>query len=155
MRKILTMSLLGTASLLAGCAPMRALDVASGYVSRTICQETFISGLSPERSYRDNIWATPGLGLLDGALRYQVNEATREVRTTIAGGFASRAVYREGLGYLLVHEKTPGQALLAKAPAHEESAAPALPEIAGRETVTSSDPQMQAALERAFAEPEH
>jgi CubicO group peptidase (beta-lactamase class C family) len=76
------------------------------------------------------------------------------VTTTIAGGFGSRAVFRDDLGCLVVHgEATPEVALSKDRSELAPSAPPLLPEIAGPEVVEPGDAAMQAALDRAFAEP--
>jgi CubicO group peptidase (beta-lactamase class C family) len=142
------------AAALAGCAPVQAVRVASAYTSHMICSGAFISGLPPEEVYAQSVGTNPGFGLIDWALRYEVDPAKRQVTTTIAGGFGSRAVFRDELGCLVVH----GEATPEVAPSKDQSdpapsAPPLLPEIAGPEVVEPGDAAMQAALDRAFAEP--
>ena len=144
---------MAAAAALAGCAPVRAVRIASAYTSHMVCSETFISGLQPEQVYAESVRSSPGFGLIDWALSYNVDRAKSEVTTTIAGGFASQAVFQDGLGCTLVRDTTPPLAalppdLLAVGP----SAPPLLPKIAGPEVVPPDSAAMQAALERAFAE---
>jgi hypothetical protein len=142
------------ASLLGGCSPLQPVRAASAYTSHTICSETFISGLPPAQVYAESVATMPAYGLIDWLVGYHVDPIKREVSTTVAGGFASRAVYRDGLGCILVHQADPSNAplprdLLAGAPV----APPSLPDIAGPAKVTSANPALEAAVDRAFAEP--
>jgi CubicO group peptidase (beta-lactamase class C family) len=144
------------AYLLGGCSPLQPVRAASSYTSHTICSETFISGLPAAQIYAESVATMPAYGLIDGLVRYHVDPIKREVSTTIAGGFFSRAVYRDGLGCILVHQTAPPDAplpkdLLAGAP----SAPPSLSDIAGPAKVTSANPALEAAVDRAFAEPPH
>jgi CubicO group peptidase (beta-lactamase class C family) len=141
------------ACLLGGCSPLQPVRAASSYTSHTICSETFISGLPAAQIYTESVATMPAYGLIDWLVRYHVDPIKREVSTTIAGGFFSRAVYRDGLGCILVHQTAPREAplpkdLLAGAP----SAPPSLPDIAGPAKVTSANPALEAAVDRAFAE---
>ncbi|HZB92514.1 MAG TPA: serine hydrolase [Stellaceae bacterium] len=147
----------GAAVLAAGCAAIRVdrpVRVASGLTSHVLCSETFVAGLDPARVYAERIKPLPGIGTVDWALRYDVDAAHRAVTTTIAGAFESRAVYRDGLGCLLVHGDEPADAPspqeLAKAP----QTPPLLPDIAGSTVVAPHDKRLQLALERAFADPD-
>jgi CubicO group peptidase (beta-lactamase class C family) len=142
------------ASSLGGCSPLQPVRAASSYTSHTICSETFISGLPPAQVYAETVATTPFYGLIDGLIRYHVDPIKREVSTTVAGGFLSRAVYRDGLGCILVHQADPRETplpkdILADAPV----APPSLPDIAGPDVVTPADPALKAAIDRAFAEP--
>jgi len=130
--------------------PERALHVASGLVSHTLGSGLFVSGLNPEQIYAEAIRPRQGMGLLTWALRYQVDPVQREVATTIFGRFPSRALYRDGLGCLLVNGVEP-----ADPPPKPYSAPPALFEIAGPAVVTPGEPGLRAALDAGFAEPQH
>jgi CubicO group peptidase (beta-lactamase class C family) len=142
------------ASSLGGCSPLQPVRAASSYTSHTICSETFISGLAPAQVYAETVATTPLYGLIDWLVSYHVDPIKREVSTTVAGGFASRAVYRDGLGCILVH-----QAALSDTPLPNDLlggvpvAPPSLPEIAEPDAVTPADPALQAAVDRALAEP--
>jgi CubicO group peptidase (beta-lactamase class C family) len=142
------------ACLLGGCSPLQPVRAASSYASHTICSETFISGLPAAQIYAETIATMPFYGLIDWLVRYHVDPIKREVSTTVAGGFFSRAVYRDGLGCILVHGAVPPDAplpkdLLGGAP----TALPSLPDIAGPAKVTSAKAALEAAVDRAFAEP--
>ena len=134
-------------------SPDQALRVASAYVSHVICSGTFVARLPPDEVYAENIRATPAFDLLDHVLRYEVDRERRQVTTTIAGGFASRAVFRDGLGCLVLNGEAPVTSLSADAITTTPAVPALLPEIAGPAVVTPADETMRAALDRAFAEP--
>jgi len=137
-------------------SPEQALRVASAYVSRTVCSGTFVSGLPPEQVYAENVGATPAMRLLDFSLRYQVDRKQRQVTTTIAGGFASRAVFLDKLGCVMEsREASPVASISNDLQAEAPGAPSSLPEIAGPAAVTPKDDAMRAALDRAFSEPDH
>ncbi len=136
--------------LLAGCAnfaPGSAVQVASAGVSQALCAAVFVSGRDPEQTFREELRPQPGMGLIAWALHYGVDRSRREVQTTVAGGFASRSVYRERMGCLLDHGEIP-----ATVPADTLEQGPArLPPIAGASIVEPSDPNLRAALDQAFS----
>ncbi|HUH85038.1 MAG TPA: serine hydrolase [Stellaceae bacterium] len=148
----------GIAVLATGCAAIRIdrpIRVASGLTSHVVCSETFVSGLDPALVYAERIKPLPGIGPLDWAIHYDVDEADRAVTTRVAGLFESRAVYHDGLGCVLIGDGEP-----ADTPLPEEIAAggdpPALlPEIAGHAVVEPRDERLRAALAIGFAEPDH
>ena len=134
----------------------RARDVpkvATGFVANVVCTETFASGLDPARVFSETTSAMPGAGLISWALDYHVDRARKNVTVTLFGLGKSHAVYRgEGLGCYLDH----GGAVADISLAAESKLAPALlPEIAGPAVVAQQNPQLAAALDRAFAEPDH
>jgi hypothetical protein len=110
-----------------------------------------VSGLDPDRFFAERTAPEPGMGLITPALTYEVDPAAREVRTTVAGGFASRAVDRDVAGCVLVHDVPP-----ASLPADFTlpDVPPSLPAMAGPTVVEPESPALRAALERAFAETE-
>ena len=123
--------------------------VATGFVAHTLCSETFVSGLDPDRVLSESTAAMPGTGLLIWDMNYKVDRARKDVTVTLFGLGRSHAVYREGLGCHLDH----GDADLAPVAA-EGSVQPALlPDIAGPAVMAPQTPQLTAALDRAFAEP--
>jgi CubicO group peptidase (beta-lactamase class C family) len=134
-------------------AAARARDVpnvATGFVGSILCSDTFVSGLDPTNVFSDTTAAMPGTALITWAMNYKIDRAAKDVTVTLFGLGRSHAVYREGLGCHLDH----GDADLAPVAA-EGSAQPALlPEIAGPAVVAPETPQLTAALDRAFAEPE-
>src|SRR5579872_1320978 len=135
---------------LEGCAlgPGALLDQASGSTSQQVCSGVFVSGLAPDSVYQTVLRPEPGMAAIDWALRYQVDRTRREVRTRIAGAFASRSVFRDGRGCTLVRHGPPPQALRAT------RAEPALlPDIAGPAPVAPQSAALAAAIDAAFAEP--
>jgi CubicO group peptidase (beta-lactamase class C family) len=137
---------------LAGCTstpPGRALQVASASTSQTLCAAVFVSHRDPDQAYREESRPTGGMGLVAWALRYEVDRDRREVRSSLAGAYPSRSVYREGMGCLLDHGDIPptvDPAVLAQGPA-------GVPDIAGPGGVEPADPRLVAALDEAFREP--
>lgn len=124
--------------------------VATGFVSHILCSATFVSGVDPDQVLSDTEEAMPGVGLIDWAIDTRIDRATRIVTTTLLGGAASRAVYRDGLGCLVENGQGPVDASLPSA----EARAPALlPQIAGPALVDPAEPTLKHALDRAFAEP--
>ena len=141
---------LAAAALLSGCSdgPVSLLDQASNSASQTVCSGTFVSGIAPDEAYREEMRPEPGMWAVDWALRYDVDQAHREVRSTIAGAFPSRAVFREGRGCTLIHDAPAPQTIEIK------PFAPALlPEIAGPEIVAPPNAALRAAIDKAFKEP--
>ena len=144
----------GLATLLAAaCAAStagRPFQVVSGLVSHNLCSEVFVSKLSPERAYAESIASRPGMGLVDWAIRYEVDAEQRSVTTTVGGAFASRAIVRDGLGCLVLQGAEPDRVDLVAA----TTGAMLLPEVAGPTIVEPDDARLRGALDRAFAEPD-
>lgn len=134
--------------------PDRALSAGSGFVSHTICSETFVSGLDPNRVYAETLRPMRGIRLIDKALRYEVDATRRQVRTTVAGTFQTQAIYRDRLGCIIVRGPEPADASLPKSNQTEDSrfASGVTQEIAGRAVVEPEYEQLRTALDRAFAE---
>lgn len=130
--------------------PDRAIQVATGLTARTLCSESFISGLDPSRVYAESLKPTGGFGLLGHRLHYQVDPKAKEVRADWAGMFHSRAVYRGAAGCQLRRGEGPTPAAPSLKP---YDAAPDLPEIAGADLVVPADPAVVQALDRMFSEP--
>jgi CubicO group peptidase (beta-lactamase class C family) len=133
----------------------RARDVpkiATGFVANILCSETFVSGQQPERIFRETTAAMPGASLITWALDYHVDRARRDATVTFLGFGRSHAVYREGFGCYLDH----GDAVadISVPPADAKASPALLPDIAGPAVVAPANPQLAAALDRAFAEPE-
>jgi hypothetical protein len=135
--------------------PDRAIRIATGDTSHTLCSGTFVSGLDPHQLFAESVRPKPGMGLVSWALHYHVDRERRQVTTRVAGGFESRAVYRGGLRCLIVHGGELGAASHpGNSVANEQAALPRLPEIAGPVLVEPMDSALSAALDRAFSEPE-
>jgi CubicO group peptidase (beta-lactamase class C family) len=83
-------------------------------------------------------------------LRYEVDPLRREVRSTLAGAFESRAVFREGSGCLVLHGDEPMPSPVAR-PEHAGLAA-LQDDIAGPAVVEPADAPMRAAFDHAFTE---
>lgn len=141
---------------LSGCSDSRLSEplwVASGFTSHLLCSESFISGQSAQEIFIQRIQPNGLMWLLEPLMRFEVDRNTQEARTSIAGQYETRAVYREQLGCVLTHEPQDAQPIpIAKTPLP-----PALlPEIAGPAIVqTAADAQgrgLSLALDHAFAE---
>ena len=134
----------------------RARDVpkvATGFVASILCSETFVSGQQPERIFRETTAAMPGVGLIAGAFNYVVDRSRKDTTVTLLGFGRSHAVYREGLGCYLDHGDAATEIVVSAA---DLKPAPALlPDIAGPAPVVPANPELAAALDRAFAEPAH
>ena len=125
--------------------------VATGFVANVVCTDTFASGFEPARVFAETLSAMPGAGLIAWALDYRVDRTRKDVTVTLFGLGRSHAVYRgEGLGCYLDHG---GAVADISVPAPDAKAA-LLPEIAGPSIVAPQTPQLAAALDRAFAEPD-
>ena len=147
--------------LLSGCAALaqlpplpsvaRALRIASAATSHTLCASTFISGMDSGLVWQHEVRPEPGMGLVVWALRWQVDMQRREVRTTLAGIAASRAVFRPGEGCLLV----PGETNPPPPPPPPPTALalPAMPpDPAGDTLVPAPTGPLQHAVAAAFDE---
>jgi CubicO group peptidase (beta-lactamase class C family) len=127
-------------------------QVATGFVANILCSETFVSGQQPERIFAETTAAMPGVSLITWGMGYKVDRTRRDVTVTLFGFGKSHAVYRERLGCYLDHGDGVADTSL---PAAEISPLQVLlPDIAGEAVVAPASPQLAAALDRAFAEPE-
>jgi CubicO group peptidase (beta-lactamase class C family) len=132
--------------------PGRAARVATGLVSHTLCSQVFAAHLDPDRVFAESLRSRPGIALIHWALRYRVDSERREVRVTLAGLFASRAVYHEGVGCILVHgSKTEAPVLPPNN--HEDNSTPRV-STESADPVEPADQRLRAALDHAFAEPD-
>ena len=134
--------------------PDTALRVATGLVSHTLCSDTFVVGLDPDQVAAEMFPGMPGVHRLLPLLRHQVDRTRREATASVAGLFASRAIYRDGLGCTLVYPRA-ADAAPAPAPAARSQAEhpPRLGEIAGPDVVKPADERLRRALDLAFADP--
>ena len=132
----------------------KPLQITTGLISHDLCSSVFVSRLDPEQDYRERELARPGMAWLSWALRHHVDMAKREVTASVFGLLRSRAIYRDGLGTILVRGPEPADAPLREADLTcGDSTEPTLPEIAGSAVVEPADGVLRAALDRAFAEP--
>lgn len=132
---------------LAACGGVgRAARTATGFASHQLCSAVFVSGLDADVFYAQAI--APVGGPIEFLLNHAVDRAQGKVTASMAGMFASQAVYRGETGCIALHEAPlppPLPAAAAPGPA-------LLPTIAGAEVVAPADPRLAAALDRAFAE---
>ena len=140
----------------AGCSSRAGnpARVATGYISHVVCSYVFVSGLDPARVAAEDIAANPAFRGFHWALRHEVDRERREVTARALGGFATRAVYRDGAGCLNLNGTPPPA---APAPIEVEADGPVpvlLPEIAGPGIVAPANAGLKAALDAAFAEPD-
>jgi len=124
------------------------IQVGTGVVSHTLCAAAFISHLDPGQVYADAILSNPGPARLAKRLRYYVNQSHHEVTVTWAGHFESRAVYRADLGCIIAHGSVPQVAT------EELTQSTSVPLLVNSLPSASPSRGIEAALDRAFVEPE-
>jgi CubicO group peptidase (beta-lactamase class C family) len=122
------------------------LNIATHSISRSICSAAFVSHVDPERVFEEE--QLPNMRSVGWAMRFHIDRGAQEVRTTVLGAFAARAVYREGLGCVLVHGNEP----VPDAAGFKGS--PIVSGFAESEVVEPADPALRHALDVAFAEPD-
>ncbi|MEP6898239.1 MAG: serine hydrolase [Rhodanobacter sp.] len=133
-------------ALWAATAGKNLLRLATHSVSHSLCTAAFISHLDPARMYAEE--QLPNMRSIAWALRYRVDRNHHEVTASLLGAFGARAVYRDGLGCLLVDggEPVPEAAGFKPTP------------ISGgfdpAHVVESADSAIRQALDAAFAEPD-
>ncbi|MES2722291.1 MAG: serine hydrolase [Pseudomonadota bacterium] len=133
--------LIAAAAPLAGCGALSgAAHVATGLTSHQLCSATFVSGLDPEVIRREAI--DPDLGPAHFLVRHKVDRANRAVTASLAGFAPSRAIHRGAAGCMVLRGAAPP-------PAPARPTGPVAPPL---ETAARS-PAIEAALDRAFAEP--
>ncbi len=133
--------------------PDKALRVVTALISPTLCSETFVSGLDPDQTYRETFGDWFVVRRLLPAIRYEVDRTHWEVRAELAGAFARRAVYRDGLGCVRAPagSAAPGVAAAGWKPDPKPIADAS--DIAPLHIVKLADPRLLSALDRVFAEP--
>ena len=133
--------------------PDRAIRAGTGSAADALCAKTFVSGLDPQTSF-DEILERPGIRRMRRGLRYQVDRTARTVDVSLAGFFATHAIFHEGFGCVRLQGGKEPYLLKADIVALRTlKAPPLLPAIAGPEIVVPSDPALEAALDHAFEEP--
>lgn len=125
----------------------RGIRVGTAVVSQTLCSGVFVSGLDPDLLYAEAVKPIPGQTALSKQLKYDVDRAGRQVIVTWAGVVRSRAVYRDGLGCMVVHGNVAKDA--GELPAVETAVSPPPTPL----EIQPRAPQLEAALDRAFTEP--
>src|SRR5262245_36221075 len=93
--------------------PSQAARVATGFISQTLCSAAFVARVDPDQVYDETVRQTPGLGLIEKVFGYRVDRTRREVVATALGAFESRAIFRQGVGCMLVHGQGPLSRLAA------------------------------------------
>lgn len=146
--RLATLCLSPAAALLGGCDSLnRAAGVPVHFASHQLCSAVFVAGLDPSEFYQQGI--APQIAPAGPLLSYAIDLEHSEATGTFAGLVNSRAVYRGPLGCLVLHGEAPPPATL-----ETRAAEPSLlPPIAGPEPVAPNGPALEAALDRAFAEP--
>ncbi len=141
---------LGVAVLVVVFRPERAVRVATGLVSHTLCSETFVAGLDPAQAVTEIFQTMPGLRWVLPLLRYHVDRTDRSVTVSLRGRFTSRAVTSDGIGCRLEFRKMPNAPIAAE----PDVATPAarIADIAGAAVVEPASQTLRGILDRAFAE---
>jgi CubicO group peptidase (beta-lactamase class C family) len=133
--------------------PDLAIRAATGSVADALCAKTFVSGLEPQASFAE-IMERPGIRRLRFAMRYALDRSARTVDVSVAGLFATHAIFHDGFG--CVRRLGSREPYLLKADIvalRTPKTPPLLPGIAGPAVVEPTDPALKAALDHAFEEP--
>jgi CubicO group peptidase (beta-lactamase class C family) len=125
---------------------LRSIQVGTAVVSHTLCSGIFVSGLDPEQLYEEIFKPAFGQGLLSKHLRYDIDREKRQVTVTWRGFFRSRAVYRNAVGCLILHGTEADDTADLVPAVRPESPQPL--------QIVPSTVKIEAALDRAFAEPD-
>src|SRR6056297_3096377 len=125
------------------------LPSATGITAKQICSLHFVSGLSPDRARA--LYVDPLLQPAAGLIGSRVLADEREVHTSLLGLYRQRAVYRTGLGCSLVHDGDGfDEELAVPLPGPND---PLVLDQVQREGWFDAR-ALEAALDRAFAEPD-
>ena len=133
--------------------PDLTLNTATGTLAHDLCSETFVAGLDPQQTYQESLATRKGIWLLTPVIRWSVDRNISSVTASLGGLFPSRAIFRDGLGCVLVH----GNEVIASVPPAlmadiRGTPDPAAPIIAGPAIVETINARLKAALDAAFAE---
>lgn len=129
--------------------PDRALHTATGTAAHDLCSETFVSQLDPEQVFSESLAPRPGFRWIAWAVNHHVDPTRREARASLLGTLPSHAVFRDGVGCVLVHGNEPVATAKLRGAVHAQ---PLLPAIAGPVAVEAADPRLKAAVDAAFLE---
>ena len=121
------------------------LRIATGSVSRGLCDAAFVSKVDPARVFREQ--HAPMMHGIAWAIRWKVDRAHRQVSASVLGTFGTRSVFRPGLGCLLMHGDGPVPEAAGFTPTPIASPYP-------KHVVASDNPAIRAAITQAFAEPD-
>lgn len=152
-RRLLKVALVLLALVLTAVAAIvvKMAPIGAAYSAKTLCSAVFLSGRD-EASVVSEELDPSELSALLRLCHTEVDREDRKVRAWFFGGLISReAVYRPGLGATVVRgDVVP----LPAPPAAPAAGAPTAPWPEGTAGVTTPVPALEAALDRAFAEPE-
>ena len=129
-----------------------AMHVATGYAAKVTCSLALNSGQNPVQVFRD--YVSLELSPFGPALRVSVSE--RGAEASAFGLIHVRAVYRRGLGCTLVPDGSEERLALAKGidlPRRRLDPAVPWPDGGAGPAAPSPSPEIAAAIERAFREP--
>jgi CubicO group peptidase (beta-lactamase class C family) len=135
------------AALVAWKRPDRALRIATANVAQTLCADVFVSGLTPDRAFAEDIAPLRGMRILLPHLHYVVDTLQHKVTANWHGGFASQATWFPDYGCALLTMTPDAATLLAARAAVSPAQTPESP------VVVSANTAINQALARAFAEP--
>src|SRR3569623_1866704 len=148
---VLALAVIAAAALAIVFRPDRAIRVATGFVAHNLCSKVFVSGLDPEVVFTETT-VREGIRGLRPQMTFAVDRAANTVDAAVRGSFRSHAIFREGFGCVLEHDRAPYLPRIDLKAAKTPKAPPLLPEIAGPAVVEPSDPALKAALDHAFEE---
>jgi CubicO group peptidase (beta-lactamase class C family) len=129
--------------------PDRMVRVGTALTSHTLCSEAFVAGLDPNRAFREILKPMPKMWLIDWGLRIRIDPTLRQVTTSVEGLFPNRAIYRPGLGCLVVHGPMPRIPLIV---GESPEMRPDDPLV--HRDVVPTDPDLRAAVDREFSRPD-
>jgi len=118
------------------------MRIATASVSRSLCAATFVSGLKADQVFREELLPEPGLNILAWAIRFAVNQEKKEIRTSVLGGFESKAIFRPGLGCVVSNTDEPLH--------HDAFAEPTKKDPWGADPYIARDERIRAAVDGSF-----
>lgn len=152
-RKAATILGIGLAAALSGFVltvrPDRMVRVGTALTSHTLCSETFVAGLDPERALREILMPMPKMWLIDWGLKIRIDPTLRQVTASVEGLFPNRAVYRPGLGCLVVHGRMPRVSRIVG-----DNAARQIDDPSVRRDADTTDRDLRVSVDRDFSRPD-